>query len=425
MINWAGDVATLVLAERCVLGNMLALAEWSGIRPKEFFLDKHQQLAEVIEEVLTESAAPEGAILVQAGRRLAEHGVLESMGGWPWLQELIEEAVNWNFSPDWRELVRRGATERLKRTMGVQLAEDPNSMDVAQFQDVLQRLEEAEASDQGQDAGVLWEEEQHVKLTEGVIDTGLVVLDQKLRGISRGNLLVIGARTSHGKTALATTLARRWAERGWLVEYVTLEETGGEIGARWLSQLTGVRLYTLQAPIDDIELRIQIQEAQATLAALPLTVVPLTALGEDRVVGVVRASQADIVVVDHLQQIVGTEVREPRHLQIARVLVRLQQAARAQRKLLVVTAQLNRGAEMRETGPELADLKDSGAIEEKASKALILDWPARRDATAHPSRFVVKVDKNRGGPTGMVDLFWDAATGRFASHAFPTGPSNP
>jgi replicative DNA helicase len=424
MINWAGDVATLVLAERCVLGNMLALAEWAGIRPKEFFLDKHQQLAAVIEEILTETVAPEGAIVVQAGRRLAERDVLESMGGWPWLQELVEEAVHWTVSPDWRDLVRRAATERLKRTMGAQLAEDPRSMNVAEFQEVLQRLEEAEAIDQGQDAGALWEEEQHVRLAEGVIHTGLVALDQKLRGLSRGNLLVIGARTSHGKTALATTLARRWAERGWLVEYVTLEETGGEIGARWLSQLTGVRLYTVQAPIEDVVVRAQIADAQATLAALPLTVVPLTALGEDRVVGVVRASKADVVIVDHLQQIVATDVREPRHQQIARVLVRLQQAARAQRKLLVVTAQLNRGAETRETGPELADLKDSGAIEEKATKALILDWPARRDSTANPSRFVVKVDKNRGGPTGIVELVWDAACGRFASHAFPTGPSN-
>jgi replicative DNA helicase len=248
----------------------------------------------------------------------------------------------------------------------------------------------------------------HPERDSAAICTGLADVDRLLGDLPRGELTVVGARTSLGKTALAAQIAAVNAAAGRLVLFASAEMTTSQLLDRWRAAAARVPLDHLRRRLmstDELERlraaafpRVRVFDKAAMTTADIRTLVTRLA---------VMKAPVDLVVVDHLHHLSDPlERNETRYQQIGRMVGALKAMAKQQHAVVLVLAQLNRDAADRV--PTLADLRDSGAIEELASIVLLLH---RAEKT--PSVCELHVAKHRNGPTGVVELYYDAPVLQF------------
>jgi replicative DNA helicase len=118
-----------------------------------------------------------------------------------------------------------------------------------------------------------------------------------------------------------------------------------------------------------------------------------------------RRRKIGLVMVDYIQLVDSDDTRDSRQEQIAKISRRLKTLARELSVPIVALSQLNRAVESREDKrPRMADLRESGAIEQDADMVLLLHRPEQYDANDQPGIAELIVAKNRNGPTGTVKL---------------------
>lgn len=246
------------------------------------------------------------------------------------------------------------------------------------------------------------------------VQTRLDALDRMLGGIDLGTFVVVGGRTSHGKTSYGCELLLRFGQGGWSTEYVTLEETRHAIVRRLIGNLTGISLMRLKdMATSDEEFR-DAEDAVRTLQGLPITirgVASIRSIDEEAVLAAVAASSAQIVIVDHIHQI--TTHDESRVYGLDRVVKRLLAVAVRDDKLVIGLAQLGRDMDQHRRPPVLADLSDASAIEKTARQVWLLYWPSKHKPERDHGDYEVYVTKHSDGPTGVVSLRYEALCGRF------------
>lgn len=385
---------TTVELERVLLGACLSDTRgsrvWPTLLPEHFLLDRHQQIWTVLLDLTERVDYPDVLMLTH---ELARRDLLQAVGGVAYLAQCMDEGAAAADLLRYGDMIRREHTERLRVTLAKELMAHPEGSD--RLAALLMAVEQGPGTGTEPIGHIL------VRLSnrerQVPIWTGWRALDAQL-GVGLPILLVIGGRTSHGKTAFACQLAMSVARAGHLVDFFTLEETPERIGERMAAAKTGHSIWRLRESWVDT----------GDLQDLPIQVAGVKVPTEDVVVGLVRASRADVVIVDHLQQILTRG--ESRAYGLERVLARL---PRQENKRVIITAQLNRQVEARRAMPTLADLRDSGAIEQAARQAWLLYWPSKHDDHEDPAEYRVNIAKNSEGPTGIVRLRWDPSSGRF------------
>lgn len=131
-----------------------------------------------------------------------------------------------------------------------------------------------------------------------------------------------------------------------------------------------------------------------------------------------RKSPLGVVIIDYLQLIEPDEKGVPREQQIAQISRRLKFLAKELRVPVIALAQLNRGVELREDKrPRLADLRESGSIEQDADMVMFLHRPDAYDPEDRPGEAEIIVAKHRSGPTGIVRLTWRKEFMRFENYS--------
>lgn len=226
-----------------------------------------------------------------------------------------------------------------------------------------------------------------------------------------GGLHVIGARPAVGKTLYGLYLASCAAHNNRHVLYVSMEMPARELLPRLLSQATGVALkYTTreqQAPGDTAGL---LNRAAAQVASLPIHISDKAGMSIEQVSALARTlhhkKKLGAVVIDHMQLLApsrgvpGSSLRE---------MVTYQSRALKELALeldvpVFALSQLSRASEMRDDlAPKLADLRESGSIEQDADTVTLLSLPVR-NGIPDRARLVVSVAKNRHGATGDTEL---------------------
>jgi replicative DNA helicase len=269
-----------------------------------------------------------------------------------------------------------------------------------------------------------------------IVPTGLARLDEKLEGgLKPGELAIIAARPSMGKSALAMNMAEHIAGTGRRVLFVSIEMSKEDLLDRVVAARAGVSTGNLRRPSsmpNDTYRRVL--AAFDAAASLPIDVVDnqdITVTGirqiARRVCKQASATNAPLaaVFVDYLQ-IITSDNRRPdqRYLAIAEMTKGLKSLARELNVPVVCLSQLNRGNENREDRkPRLADLRESGSIEQDADLIMLLHREAyyhMSDAQwNHEHRDLVNaaeiiVAKNRKGATGTVDAHWTPESCRFS-----------
>ena len=251
------------------------------------------------------------------------------------------------------------------------------------------------------------------------LPTGYTELDEMMGGLQKGELLIVAARPSMGKTTFALNLCERVAQRGHGVLIFSLEMSAQQVISNMLcsrAQINGQAMR--RGRITDSEYD-RLQQEAAKLYECPIHVddgaglTPATLRAKCR-----RHKQQQplgLVVIDYLQLMGGGQRIESRQQEIAQISRSLKGLARELEIPVIALSQLNRDVEGREDHrPRMSDLRESGAIEQDADVIMLLhreEYFKRTEENAGIAELIIA--KQRNGPTGDVKLRFFAEYMRF------------
>lgn len=250
--------------------------------------------------------------------------------------------------------------------------------------------------------------------------TGFHDLDKLTFGWQRGDLIIVGGRTSVGKSAFAIENLVRVASRGYQVALFSMEMSAEQVRNRIAANITGVGLSQIRTGrMDDNEFA----QVSNILPALSLVAIDDSrGISTDYITAEMkrfkRVNGLDFVVVDYIQEII--EKHQPNDntgSALARVARKLRKAADVCDCAVMVLSQLNRDAEGKK--PSVKDLSGSSGIESAADVVVLL----HRDKEESPKMLEVDVQKQRNGKQGLVNLYYDLMHQRLQSIAAPPGVS--
>lgn len=262
--------------------------------------------------------------------------------------------------------------------------------------------------------------------------TGLIALDAMIGGLEPEELIVVGARPSKGKSALGLTLAAHASDQGVPVWFVSLEMSKEQIGDRLLAMRSGVSMtlftrgVTRGAQMSDEQISRLTHAARRAPGQAPIyfddrpgrTAAEIASAARRAV----RRKKVGLIVVDYLQMIRSANPKENREQQVADISRSMKMLARSCRVPVVCLAQLNRESEKEKRRPRMSDLRESGAIEQDTDKGILIHDPDPPEGVdrAVERKVELIVDKQRNGPTGVVEVMYTANVMSFDN--MPSGP---
>ena len=287
--------------------------------------------------------------------------------------------------------------------------------------------------------------------------TGLPDLDRMMGGMQNSDLIVLAGRPGMGKTALATNVAYNVAKAwrgeqqadgaiktvdGGIVGYFSLEMSAEQLATRVLAEQSGVPSSDIRRGAIHEEQFDRIVEAAQEMQRIPLYIDQTGGLTIGQLAARARRLKRqrglDLLVVDYLQLAQGTSRRasENRVQEITEITTSLKALAKELNVPIMALSQLSRQVESREDKrPQLSDLRESGSIEQDADVVLFVfrqeyylknrkpregseeffAWQAEMEQVAGRSEVII--GKQRHGPTGTVELQFEAEVTRFSSIA--------
>ena len=251
------------------------------------------------------------------------------------------------------------------------------------------------------------------------VTTGFTDLNSLLGGFQKSDLVLLAARPSMGKTALAVNLAVNAAKAGKKVAMFSLEMSKTQIGQRILASFAQMNLSSLfKGELEGQDL-VNLITASNELSKYSLHIDDTAAISLIELKAKLRRLKMeeglDLVVIDYLQLMTTGERIENRVQEISQISRGLKAIAKELDVPVLALSQLSRALEQRpDKRPKLSDLRESGAIEQDADIVMFLyrDYVYNKE-TENPNLAEVIVSKHRNGPIGVVNLIWKDEYTRF------------
>ena len=253
---------------------------------------------------------------------------------------------------------------------------------------------------------------------EGV-KTKLIGLDKILNGLHKTDLILLAARPSMGKTALALNIAANAATTGKTVAIFSLEMSRGQLANRLLSTASRVNSQKLNTGHDlgddDMDKLIVAADELSRLNLYIDDTAGLTMLEmRSKLRRLKQEAGLDLAVIDYLQLMQGGR-QENRQQEISEISRSLKSLARELDVPILALSQLSRSVEMRaEKKPQLSDLRESGSLEQDADIVLFLyrdEYYNKNDENENIAELIIA--KNRNGPTTAIHLQFQKEIMRF------------
>ena len=258
------------------------------------------------------------------------------------------------------------------------------------------------------------------------LKTGFKDLDDKTAGLQQGDLIILGARPSMGKTTFAQNIAYNVAtinKRGVL--FFSMEMSSRQIVNRMVADVSGVnswKIMTGNISEDDFA---KVGDAMGEMGEAPIYIDDTSALTALEIRNKARRAAHDhdigLIIIDYLQLIKGDDrYAGNRVLEITEISRSLKQLARELNVPVMALAQLNRGVTSRDNPrPVLSDLRDSGSIEQDADIVMMLHRPdyyhMNEDDYEKTNITELLIEKHRNGELGKIDLYFHPELLRFMS----------
>lgn len=426
-------------AEQSVLGALMldknAIAKVVDVlEPQDFYRTNHQQMFEIIVE-LYEKNQPIDVLSVSS--RLKEKNLLEEVGGAGYLTSLVSQVPTASHIPHYGNIVHK---KRVLREL-IAASYEIGSLAREEEKDINQLLDEAEQKifrisqkSAGpafmhikQDLETAFERIDQLHKGGGKlrgVGTGFVLLDQYLAGLQKSDLIVLAARPSLGKTALALDIARNVALREKVpVGLFSLEMSREQVIDRLIASEASVDLWKLRTgrlsesgDPSDFDL---VQEAMARLSDAPIYIDDAATPTVLQMRTMARRLQAEtglgLLVVDYLQLVLPHTQSDNMVQQITAITRSLKALARELNIPIIAISQLSRAVEQRSPQiPKLSDLRESGSIEQDADVVLFIyrEDREKRDSERQNVADII-VAKHRNGPLGKIPLYFNESTVRF------------
>jgi replicative DNA helicase len=259
------------------------------------------------------------------------------------------------------------------------------------------------------------------------VASGFNDLDEMTSGFQPADLVIVAARPSMGKTAFTLNIAQHAAiEHNVPVAFFSLEMSKESLVQRMLTSEARIDAQRLRKGMlrdDDFP---RLARAAGILSSAPVWIDDSPGITLLEMRSKARRLRADaavgLVVVDYLQLMSGPANSESRQQEVSQISRGLKALAKELNVPVIALSQLSRAPEQR-TGdnkrPQLSDLRESGAIEQDADLIMFLyrqefyDGPVDKDGNSLEGKAEVIVGKQRNGPTGVVNLFFQKQFTRF------------
>lgn len=431
-------------AERGVLGSILflndALDDVADVITADFFYsDANQRIYAAITEIYEKGKKVDAVTLAED---LDRKGELEEIGGPLYVAKLLEDVPHAAHAKYYAEIVREKYVQRSLIYACTDILKDCyESAD--ETEDILQRaeqsifriLEQQESANKIAIKDILiatfdrLNERMNMEGTTGLA-TGFKDLDEQTTGFQPTELIILAARPSMGKTAFVCNLALNSAminQKGILL--FSLEQSNLELAERFLCIHAEINGHDMRQGDLDEEQRAKLMQACSELSDLPLFIDDAPGRTMPQINAIARRlkrhDNLGMVIIDYLQLVEPEDKRQPREQQISTISRRLKHLAKECNVPVIALSQLNRGVELREDKrPRLADLRESGAIEQDADLVMFLHRPDAYDPEDRPGEAEVVVAKHRSGPTGIVTLTWRKEFMRFDNFSHLNEPDS-
>lgn len=452
------------LAEMSLLGAMIlepsVIHDVIGIikDPAAFFEQKHAAIFSALVKTYDQKQAGNLVLLAES---LADNDQLKDVGGAAYLEKLAAEtpgpAAAIHFAKTiadkyrLRKLIEAGGRIVYDAYNAGELGPDGAKPIIDAAEALVFEIAQAEETSDAQSLATLVEQEyQRLLALQGKglsgIPTHYKDFDELTSGIQPGDMVIIAARPSMGKTALALNLAEQVAMGGtpWApkksapvpVAFFSLEMSKSAIAQRMLSARSGYSSHDMRSGRLRDEDYDRLCEAMYELHDAPVYIddTPgLTVLGmRTRARRMVAQYGVKCIFVDYLQLMTAPgSAKESRQVEVSAISRGVKALARELKVPVICLSQLNRGPESRgDNRPKMSDLRESGSIEQDADVVALLhreayyhvgdqDWLAENESKVNEAELIIA--KQRNGPTDSVKLTWDQSTTRFKDYGTFTG----
>ena len=433
-------------AEQSVLGAILiepnAISEVAvRLKPEHFYLPQHQAIYNIMMDLELERAGSIDTIVVL--ERLKAEGVYDDAGGKSYLLELaqivptaaniesyasivLEKFYVRSLILASREIINKAslgeddaqklmdfAEQRIydirrdRSVVGLKLLKEIINFEVLEVLDKLKN-EEFKSEFEG-------------------IKCGIAPVDNVTTGFHKGDLVILGARPGMGKTSLALNFAMNMANDGKTVCFFSLEMTRKQVADRLISNAASIPSEKMRTGELSEEEWVRLIQASERLGKLPIYIDETSDITVPEIKARLRRQdKVDVVIIDYLGIMNSAKnYNGNRALEISEITRNLKIMAKELGVPIICCAQLNRGTEVKGKShiPALADLRDSGSIEQDADSVMFIyreDYYS--DEKENPEEVkkneaYLKIAKNRHGRQDTIKLRWDGEFTRFTAIA--------
>lgn len=419
-------------AEQAVLGGLLLEPRaWDRIADvvaeADFYRDDHRRIFRHI------------AVLANAGRdfdvvtlyaAIEKSNEVDQVGGLSYLGEIANATPSAANIRRYADIVRERAQMRRLVAIADELASacmSPGVKKPAQLVEEAERRMAAELDEATDEPSMLYDVFRDTLTyidsrgeTSG-LKTGFAEFDKLTGGLEPGQMIVVAARPSVGKTLFGCNVADNVATQGNAAGFFTLEMTRREIGMRIMAARSSVSVYAMRAGTKDDSAWTRMNDAVPKAEAQRLWIDDKPGIGvayvRARARRMKRKHGLSLLVIDYLGLMQGKG--DTRAQEIGSVSRGLKELAKELQVPIIVLAQLNRGVEGRtDKRPIMSDLRDSGEIEQDADIVAFLHREELYSEAAEWKGFAeLIVRKNRNGPLGDIALAYDGAHMTFSPWA--------
>lgn len=428
-------------AERSVLGAILIDNATFNVvaavlQPDAFYRDAHRRIFERMAD-LSERSQPIDFITLK--EELARAGELDEVGGPAYLAALTDGVPRSTNAEYYAQIVKEKATLRALIFSANKIL--ATAYEAEQEADLI--LDEAESSifavaDDRVKVGFvpmktlvsesfpkiekLFTHKSHIT---GVA-TGFADIDRKTRGLQPGDMVIVAARPSMGKTSLVLNICQHVATHGGVAGFFSLEMSKESLFMRMLASEARIDMHRLMGGQIGQREYGQITEALESLSEAQLFIDDTAGISVLEMRAKARRLKAEhglsLLAIDYVQLMTGRGRFENRTLELASISRSLKGLAKELGVPIIVLSQLSRASEARsDKRPQLSDLRESGALEQDADVVALIfreemyklgDEPSESDGIAE-----IIIAKQRNGPTGTVKLAFLREQTRFANLA--------